>query len=43
MVSAVLFNIIEFIATIQAAIKTRRGEHVEWFLFGPLTNLICKS
>jgi len=43
MITAVLFNLIEFIATIQAAIKTRRGEHVEWFLFGPLTNLICKS
>ncbi|MFZ9940213.1 MAG: DUF4870 domain-containing protein [Bacteroidia bacterium] len=42
MATAVLFNIIEFIATRQAAIKTRKGEHVEWFLFGPLTHLFCK-
>ncbi|MBM3918323.1 MAG: DUF4870 domain-containing protein [Sphingomonadales bacterium] len=42
MLTAVICNIIEFIATIQAAIKTRRGEHVEWFLFGPLTHLLCK-
>ena len=37
-----IFNAIEFIATIAAAIQVRKGKHVQWFFFGPLTNLICK-
>jgi uncharacterized membrane protein len=42
MITAVLVNIIEFIATIHTAIKTRKGLHVQWWLYGDLTNLICK-
>jgi hypothetical protein len=38
-----LFNLTEFIATIATAIKTRKGEHVVWWFWGPLTNLICKA
>jgi hypothetical protein len=34
----VLFNLLEFAATIYAAVRTRKGLHVEWWLFGPLTN-----
>lgn len=41
--TAILFNITEFIATIYTAIQTRKGLHVEWWFYGPLTNLICKS
>ena len=41
--TAILFNIAEFIATIYTAIQTRKGKHVEWWFYGPLTNLICKS
>jgi uncharacterized Tic20 family protein len=37
-----IVNIIEFIATIQAAIKTRKGVHVAWWFYGTLTNIICK-
>ncbi|RYZ47849.1 MAG: hypothetical protein EOP49_20160 [Sphingobacteriales bacterium] len=40
--TTVLFNIAEYIATINTAIKTRKGIHVSWFFYGPLTNLICK-
>jgi uncharacterized Tic20 family protein len=36
------FNIVDFIFTIITAIKVRKGEHVEWWLFGPLTHAICK-
>jgi hypothetical protein len=36
-----LFNIIEFIATLYTAIKTRQGIHVEWWFYGDLTDLIC--
>lgn len=41
--SILLINAIEFISTIYAAIQTRKGIHVEWWFFGSLTNLICKS
>lgn len=40
---ALLFNIAEFIATIYTAIKTRKGEHVEWWFYGGLTNLISRE
>lgn len=42
MLTAIFFNFTEFVATIYTAIKTRKGLHVEWFFYGPLTNLICK-
>lgn len=38
-----IFNFIEFVSTIHAAIVTRKGRHVEWWVVGGLTNLICKS
>jgi uncharacterized Tic20 family protein len=37
-----LFNIAEFVATIYAAIATRKGKHVEWWFFGTLTHVLCK-
>ncbi len=37
-----LFNLTELIATIYTAVKTRNGIHVEWWIYGALTNLICK-
>ena len=40
--TVILFNLTEFIATIYTAIKTRKGIHVEWWFYGDLTNLICK-
>jgi uncharacterized Tic20 family protein len=41
-VSAIIFNLAEFIVTIYTAIQTRKGHHVEWWFYGSLTNLICK-
>jgi len=38
-----IFNLIEFIGTVYTAIVTRKGEHVEWWVIGGLTNLICKA
>jgi len=38
-----VFNLIELITTIFAAIQTRKGKHMEWWFFGTLTNLICKA
>ena len=42
-ITILIFNFIEFIATIYTAIVTRKGRHVEWWVVGGLTNLICKS
>jgi uncharacterized Tic20 family protein len=42
LVLVVLFNITEFIMTIRAAIRTRKGVHVSWWFYGPLTDNICK-
>jgi uncharacterized Tic20 family protein len=36
-----IMNLIEFIATIYTAIETRKGNHVEWWFVGSLTNLVC--
>jgi uncharacterized Tic20 family protein len=43
MITAIIFNLTEFIATIYTAIQTRKGVHVEWWFYGDLTNSICKS
>ncbi len=40
--TVILFNVLEYIVTISSAIKVRRGEKVEWYLFGELTNMVCK-
>jgi len=37
-----IFNLIEFIGTIYSAIVTRKGQHVQWWFIGGLTNIICK-
>ncbi len=41
-ITVFVFNIVEFVATIYTAIRTRKGLHVEWWFYGNLTNLICK-
>ena len=41
-VAVIIFNLTEFIATIYTIIQTRKGIHVEWWIYGFLTNLICK-
>lgn len=38
-----IVNLTEFIATIYAAIQTRKGLHVEWWLLGPFTNLFVRN
>jgi uncharacterized Tic20 family protein len=42
-ITIVALNLIEFIATMHAAISTRKGKHVEWWFVGGITNLICKA
>jgi len=43
LIAALSFNLYEFIITIYAAGKVRKGKHVEWFFFGPLTNLLVSK
>jgi uncharacterized membrane protein len=38
-----IFNLAEFIVTIRTAIKTRKGQHVELWFWGAVTNKICKQ
>lgn len=42
MATVLLLNAGELAITIYTAIKTRKGEHVSWWFYGPLTNIICK-
>jgi len=42
-IAMLVFNVIEFISTLDSAIKTRKGLHVEWFFYGNLTNLVCRK
>jgi uncharacterized Tic20 family protein len=41
-ITVLVFNLAELIATIYSAIRTRKGEHVQWWLYGDLTNMICR-
>lgn len=40
--TVVLFNVIDFVATIHTMIAVRRGRQVEWYVYGGVTHLICK-
>ena len=41
-ITVFVINVVELAMTIAAAIKTRKGHHVFWWFYGPLTQLICK-
>lgn len=40
--TVVIFNLLDFIATIYTAVKVRQGKQVEWYVYGGLTDIICK-
>lgn len=42
-ITLLLFNLAEFIATVHAAVKTRKGIHVEWYFYGTLTDMLCRE
>lgn len=42
-ITVFLFNTWEFISTIYAAVKTRKGIHVKWIFFGELTDKLCSK
>ena len=43
LVMMILVNLIELILTIYSAVQVNKGKHVEWFIFGELTNSVCES
>ena len=43
MFTAFIFNLTEIILTIYTAVKTRKGEQINWWFYGGLTDLICKK
>ena len=43
MITVVLFNLVELMATIYTAIETRKGHHISWWFYGDLTDMICKK
>lgn len=40
--TVLLFNLIDLIATIYTAVGIRKGKQIEWYVYGGLTDLICK-
>jgi hypothetical protein len=43
MLTIIIFNLVEFIATVYTAIQTRKGKHIVWWFFGPLADALVKS
>jgi len=40
--TALIFNAVEFAATIYTAIETRKGRHISWWFYGTLTDRVCR-
>jgi Domain of unknown function (DUF4870) len=43
MITVVVFNIVEFFATLYVATEVRKGNHVDMFFVSDVTNQICKT
>lgn len=41
-IAIIVFNVLEFAATIYTAIQTRKGIHIQWWFYSDITDLICK-
>ncbi len=42
-ITVIAFNLVEFVATIYSAVQTRKGRHVSWWFFGPLTDMLVRG
>lgn len=42
MITIILFNFLEFLATVYTSIQTRKGRHVTWWFYSELTDILCK-
>jgi hypothetical protein len=43
MITIIIFNLLEFMATLYLAIQTRKGNHIELYFFSDITNLFYKK
>lgn len=43
LLTVILCNLVELIATLYTAIQTRKGIHIEWWFQGPLTHKLCRQ
>lgn len=43
LIIVIFANLTEFVATIITSIQANKGNHVEWWVYGSLTNQICKA
>lgn len=43
MITILVFNLADMIATIYTAIQTRKGKHVEWWFYGDLTHTLVRK
>ena len=43
LITVVIFNITEIVATIYAAQQVRKGRHIKFWFFGTVTQLICRK
>lgn len=41
--TVLLANFADLVATAITAVKVREGQHVEWYVYAPLVNLLCKN
>lgn len=41
-ITIALFNLVEIIVTIAAAVRVRKGIHVKWWFWGDIADIICK-
>ena len=42
-ISVIIFNLIELVATIYTAIQVRKGRHVKWYFYGDLVDRLVKN
>jgi len=43
LLTVILFNLVEFVATMFSAIQTRKGRHVSWWFFGAVTDALVRG
>lgn len=43
LITVFLFNFVEFIGTVYTATKVRKGEHLMWWFYGDITDLLVKN
>lgn len=42
LITVFFFNLTEFFATVYTAVRVRKGEHLSWWFYGDVTDLVIK-